>query len=188
MPLILGLTGQAGCGKGTVGTLLCERYGAELFTFSAYLRKTLDDLALEPSRDHLIKLSEALRGAFGETALSHAVARDALASTAPVVVVDGIRREADFIPALQSLPDFHLIAVEAEPRVRYERILQRGEKAGETSMTWEAFLADEQRSTEQTIPAVMAQASIHLRNDGTLDALNTQLDQIMRDLGATPAS
>jgi len=180
MPLIIGLTGQAGSGKGTVGAYLRDQYGASFLTFSSSLRKTLETLALEPSRDNMIKLSEALRTAFGEDVLSRAIARDALASAAPVVVVDGIRRVDDIITTLQSLPNFHLVAVEADPRVRYERLTQRGEKSDETTMTWEDFLANEQRSTEQTIPAVMAQASIHLRNDGTLEEIQQQTDKMMQ--------
>jgi dephospho-CoA kinase len=182
MPLIIGLTGQAGSGKGTVGAYLRERYGAEFLTFSSYLRKTLETLALEPSRDNLVKLSETLRHTFGEDAISHAVARDAYASTASVVVVDGIRRIDDVISTLQQLPDFHLVSVDSDPRMRYERLTQRGEKSDEATMSWEDFLANEQRSTEQTIPAVMAQASIHLRNDGTLEEIHQQVDEMMRQL------
>lgn len=181
MPLIIGLTGQAGSGKGTVGTYLRDHYGAEFLTFSSYLRKTLEMLALESSRDNMIKLSEALRHAFGEDAISHAIAQDALKSTAPVVVVDGIRRPQD-ITVLQTLPHFHLVAIDGgDARTRYERLTTRGEKTDDAT-SFDYFLELEQRPTEQTIPAVMAQASIRLRNDGTMEDIQKQVDEMMQQL------
>ncbi|MEN9558064.1 MAG: hypothetical protein RL141_433 [Candidatus Parcubacteria bacterium] len=183
MPLIIGLTGQAGSGKGTVGTYLRDTYGADFLTFSSYLRKTLESLALDVSRDNLVKLSETLRSTFGEDAVSRAIARDAMASSAAIVVVDGIRRIDDVVSTLQKLPHFHLVAVEATPRVRYERLTHRGENTDEMAMTWEQFQAQEQRSTEVTIPEIMAKAEIHLENSGDLSALTAQVDAMLQTLG-----
>lgn len=180
--LIIGLSGQAGCGKGTVADHLRERYGAKYIRFSAFLGETLDLLALPRSRENLIKLSEALRKTFGEDALSYAVQQHAIHSTETVVVIDGIRRPEDILP-LEALPQFQLIAIEADPKTRFERMKQRGEKPGETQMTWEQFLAEENAPTEITIPLVMERAQIHLKNNGTREDLIAKIDALMESVG-----
>lgn len=180
--LILGLTGQVGSGKGFICDYLIKEYGAEMFKFSTYLSRALDVMALENSRDNLVRMSEALRNAFGEDALSHALASDASKSTAPLAVVDGIRRPED-LAGLEPLPNFKLAAVEADQKIRYSRIANRGEKTDEASMTWDDFVAIENRSTEITVPMTMARASLHIENNGTSDELTARLDALMAEFG-----
>ena len=180
--LILGLTGQIGSGKGYVAEYLAKRFSAKIFKFSTYLLRALDVLALEQSRDNLIKMSEMIRAGFGEDALSHALAHDASLSDAPLVVVDGIRRIED-IAGLKSLHNFRLAAVEVDQRTRYERIANRHEKTEETGLTWEDFLVQEKRSTEVTVPETMARATLRLQNNDTIEELERQIDALMTELG-----
>lgn len=179
--LIIGLTGRLGSGKGYAAAYLERRYGGVTFKFSAYLSQALDVMALENSRDNLVKLSEALRREFGEQVLSYALAKDAVASDAPVVVVDGIRR-VDDLAALEPLPNFALVAVEATPEIRFKRIAGRGEKTDEQGISYEEFMAQEQRSTEITVPTVMARASHRISNDGTVEELERAVDDLMNSL------
>lgn len=182
--LILGLTGQLGSGKGYIASYLRDHYAAEVIKFSGYLSKVLGVMALEQSRDNLIRVSEALRREFGEQTLSFAVARDAVSSSAPLVVIDGIRRVED-VAALEPLPNFVLVAVIASPEIRFARIGRRGEKTDEIGLSWEEFQAQEARSTEVTIPAVMQRASHRIENNGTLDELNAQIEGLLKKLKLT---
>lgn len=182
---IIGLVGQQGSGKGAAASILKEKYGAVTFRFSAILGDILNRLSREKTREHLIAISEALRKTFGEDALSYAISRDVLASTSSIVIVDGIRRIED-IAALEPLPIFHLIAITAPDNIRYERMKGRGEKEGESSMTWEQFLADEKASTEVTIPSVVSRAWKTIDNSGTPQDLETQLIQILAQLDIQP--
>jgi dephospho-CoA kinase len=183
--LILGLTGQIGSGKGHICDYLIRRYGAQMFKFSTYLSRSLEVMGLENSRDNLIRMSEALRKTFGEDALSHALAIDASKSMAPLAVVDGIRRPEDLV-GLEPLPNFKLAAVDADAKTRYGRIANRGEKTDEAAMSWDDFLAVEKRSTEVTVPATMARATLHIENNGTPEELEAHLDALMAELGISP--
>ena len=179
--LIIGLVGQQGCGKGTVSKILQEKYGAELFRFSAILNDILGRLSLPQDRNHFIKLSEALRETFGEDVLAYAIERDAVNSKSDIIVIDGIRRPEDIV-ALEPLPQFKLIEIAAKPEIRFARMQGRGEKHGETERSYEEFLAEEQRSTEVTIPLVAKRAWKTLENDGTVAELETALDVLMHEL------
>jgi len=180
--LILGLVGQAGCGKGTVVDILREKYGADYTRFSSIMGDILMRLHLEKTRSNFIKLSETLRHTFGEDVFSYALEGEVVTSLKDVVVIDGIRRLDDIV-ALEPLPNFKLVAIDAPAKLRYERMKKRGEKASETEMTWERFLEEEKGSTEVTIPGVMARAWKTISNAGTREELETTVHQMMKELG-----
>lgn len=183
--IIIGLVGLPGCGKGTVADILKNAYGADYSRFSAILLDILKRLSLATDREHFTALSESLRKTFGEDVMSYAVERDAATSTKDIVVIDGIRRPEDIV-ALEPLPIFKLVAVDADAKLRYERMKKRGEKATESAMTWEQFQAEEQLPTEITIPGVMKRAWKTLKNDGTPEELVASVHAMMQELGFTP--
>lgn len=183
--LIIGLVGRQGSGKGTAAKLLQKTYGADLYRFSAVIGDILNRLAIEKSRDNMIKMSETLRKAFGEDVFAYAVENDVMKSTAGLVVIDGIRRIED-LAALEPLPQFKLIEIAAPAKVRYERMKGRGEKSGESKMSWEEFSSQEQAPTEITIPSVAARAWKAIDNGGTPEELEQRLDAVMAELGRTP--
>jgi dephospho-CoA kinase len=179
---IIGLVGTPGSGKSAVTEYIVSQYGGEQFRFSDFLSHVLQKMNLEKTRDNMIRLSVALRNEFGEDLFSHAIAAEALRSEAHLVLVDGIRRPED-LAAFRPLPNFHLIAVNADPKLRFERIKHRGEKSGEMNMSWETFLKEEQAPTEVTIPITMTYANETVMNDGSLEELRAKIDEIMQKIG-----
>lgn len=179
--IILGLCGLQGCGKGTAADLLQREYGAAYFRFSSILSDILQRLSIEKSRENYIALSEALRKQFGEDALSYAIEKAALLSPNDLVVIDGIRRPEDIV-ALEPLPIFRLVAIDVPAKMRFERMKQRGEKAGENLMTWEQFLSDEEAPTEITIPLVMQRAWKTISNADTHEAFEERIRATMKEL------
>jgi dephospho-CoA kinase len=183
--LIIGLVGRQGAGKGTTAKFISERYGAVLIKYSDILRAILDILAIDVTRENLVKLSETLRGSFGEDVFAFAVDKQVRKSGAPLVVVDGIRRVED-VAALESLPHFRLVAVTASARQRFDRMKQRGEKMREQDMTWDEFVMDEIAPTENSISAIAERAWKNIDNSGSPEDLSRQVDAIMTELGIPP--
>lgn len=179
--LIIGLVGRQGSGKGTAAKILQEKFGAELYRFSAILGAVLDRLAIDKSRDNLITLSTVLRQGFGEDVLAYAIEQEALNAKSDIVVIDGIRRIED-LAALEPLPQFKLVEIAAPAKVRYDRMTHRGEKSGESEMTYEQFTEQEQAPTEITIPSVAARAWKAIDNSGSAQELETKIDEMMRDI------
>ena len=180
--LILGLVGQAGCGKGTATDILREKYGAGYYRFSAILQEILDQLAVDKTRENFVTLSEMVRNAFGEDVLSYALEKRAVTATEDVVIVDGIRRLED-LAALEPLPHFKLIAIDVPVDVRFKRIKGRGEKSGEKNLTMKEFLKQEQLPTEVTIPSVMKRAWKTISNTGTQKDFEGEINHLMKELG-----
>jgi dephospho-CoA kinase len=179
---ILGVVGTQGSGKNYISEYIIAHYGGDHFTFSDFLSHVLVKMAIPKTRDNMIKLSVVLRKEFGEDLLSHAIAAESLRSQADIVLVDGIRRAGDLV-AFRPLPNFTLIGVNADPKLRYERMKKRGEKAGETDMTWEQFEETEKASTELTIPEAMTFAQHVIMNDGTKEELEARIDEVMKAIG-----
>lgn len=183
--LLLGLVGLQGCGKGTFADLLRDRYGAGYFRFSAVISDILTRLAIEKNRDNYTKASVALRQAFGEDVFSYALETAALQAKEDIVVIDGIRRPEDIV-ALEPLPHFHLIAIDADAKIRFDRMKLRGEKATEANMTWEKFLAEEHLPTEVTIPFVMDRATYRLSNNGSRAEFEQAAKALLTSFGLHP--
>lgn len=177
--IIIGLTGLIASGKGTVKKYLVEKHGAKDCRFSTILRDILNRLDLQVNRDNLIELSTSLREKFGQDLLSKAIAKDAKNLDANIVVIDGIRRMDD-INHLMGIPGFVLVSVDANPKVRYERLVKRNENAGDDKKTYKDFQADHKRETEMTIPGVMKHATESIENSGSLKDLYKQIDLIIK--------
>jgi dephospho-CoA kinase len=179
---ILGIVGTPGSGKSYVTEYIINHYGGDHFRFSDFLSHVLTKMNLPQTRENMIKMSVSLRSEFGDDLFSHAVAAEALRSEADLVLVDGIRRLGD-LAAFRPMPNFTLIGVNADAKLRYERMKKRGEKATETNMTWEQFEQEEKAPTEVTIPETMTYANETILNDGTRDELDAKIDGLMKKLG-----
>ena len=179
--IILGLVGPIASGKDTVKKYLEKKYGATGCRFSSILRDILERIDLPNSRENMQELSTILRQKFGEDILAKAIASDAIKLKSNIVVVDGVRRMAD-IKFLKNTPGFYLVAVDAEPKIRYERLVKRGENAGDAGKTHSQFLKDHQYETELAIPMLMKKAKYKLDNNDSLADLHKQIDKLIKNL------
>ncbi len=89
------------------------------------------------------------------------------------------------VASLRELDGFVLLAVEAPPRVRYDRELERRREGA--GGTFEDFLALEAQedSTDpnaQQLSATIALADHTLTNDGALPDLERRVDELLGDL------
>ena len=127
---------------------------------------------------NLQKLSTILRGGFGEDLLAKVIAFDASNLISEIVVIDGVRRIAD-IKYLKDLPNFYLVKIEVDPKIRYERLKARNENKGDSEKTFEQFLADQNNEADREIPSVMESTKWSINNNGTLEELYPQIDTLI---------
>lgn len=179
--IIIGLVGELASGKDVTKKYLEINYGASCHRFSTILRDLLNRLYLPITRENMQTISTTLRHQFGEDLLAKIITADAKNDHHEIVVIDGIRRDADMI-YLKTLPGFVLFSIEVAAETRYQRLIKRKENADDASKTYEEFLIDSQRETELAIPKVMSQANYKLNNNGTLNELYAQIENIIIDL------
>lgn len=179
--LILGFVGPLASGKEAAKKYLEEKYGSSGYRFSTMLRDILNRIYVPVTRENLQDLSLDLRNRFGSDALARVITEDVKNDKNDIVIVDGIRRMDDIVN-LKNVAGFYLVSIEAKEEIRYERMKLRNENVGDNQKTFADFIADSKREAELEIPAVMNNARFTINNDGTLEDLYKQIEEIIINL------
>jgi dephospho-CoA kinase len=178
---IIALTGPIASGKDATKKYLEEKYGAKSVKFSQILRDVLNRVNVPLERENLQLLSTVLRQNFGEDLLARNIAEDAKRLDSQIVILDGVRRLAD-IEHAKKLEGFVLVKIEADSKLRYERAVLRNENVGDSEKTFEQFLKDHESEADKEVPIVMEQAAVSLDNNGTLEDLHAQIDELLENI------
>lgn len=170
---IIGLTGTNGSGKGAAAEFFMSQ-GYAYLSLSDLIREELRQKNREVSRDNLIKMGNHLRKKFGADIL----ARRTMEYVRGKTIIDSIRnpREVEY---LQSQKSFILLAIDAPPEVRYERVVSRGRN--ESAQTFEEFIAKEREEMTnlekgQQLQRCMEMADHLILNEGTLEEFHRKLE------------
>ena len=178
--IILGFVGPMSSGKGTACEYLIKNYNASYYRYSTIVRDVLTRLGQEQTRANMQILSLSLRQLFGEDLFAKVMAKDVNKDKNKLICVDGIRRPEDII-YLSGIPGFHLISIDADEKIRYERIIKRSENPDDAKKTFAQFKIDQSKETETTIPSAMALAEIILDNSFGLNSLHGKLDKLIKE-------
>ena len=180
--MIIGITGTIGAGKGTVVEYLKSHHNFSHYSVRDVLIEELNKRVIDLSRDSMVAIANELRekngaGYFMEVLLKKAVEKGGNA------VIESVRTTGEIETLRAKAPDFYLLAVDADPAVRYERIKKRGSSSDDVS--YKKFLADEARESHhqekwlQNLPACISEADFKLTDNGTFDDLHGQIDKIL---------
>lgn len=176
---IIALTGPIASGKGTVKKYIEEKYSGKDCRFSTIMRDILNRMGEENSRENLQKISQMLRENFGQDILAKIIAKDIGRLDGDLIVVDGVRRLTD-IEFLKKMNGFILVRIDADPKTRYKRVVARNENKGDDKKTYEQFLKDHEADSDYEVPIVMSHASKALDNNGDLQNLYKQIDELLK--------
>lgn len=179
--IIIGLAGQLASGKEEAKKYLEEEHGAGSYRMSSILRDVLNRLYIPIERINLQSLSLALRDCFGSDTLARVIAEDAKNDSHEIVIIDGVRRLDDIVK-LKDLPNFYLVSIDADPKIRYERMKLRNENGGDAEKSYAQFLEDGAREAELQIPEVMSKAKFKINNNGSKTELYKQLEDMLTTL------
>ncbi|MFA5358379.1 MAG: AAA family ATPase [Patescibacteria group bacterium] len=179
--IILGFVGEMVSGKGTACKYLKEKYNAPSYRFSTILRDVLDRLYLEINRKNMQNLSMILRQNFNENIFAKVIAEDVKNDPAQIITVDGVRRLAD-ISYLKEIPGFYLIYLTADEKIRYQRIIDRGENTDDKNKTFAEFQVEQHAEAENEIGPTGQTANLTITNNGTLAELQEQIEKILKKI------
>lgn len=183
--IVFGLTGKNASGKGTVAEIL-KKKNFTYHSLSDSLRDELKSLKKEETRENLIDIGNELREKGGPGVLADKLIPKLNFDNNHIV--DSIRNPLEVISLRKEtlLRRFFLISVDANSRLRYDRLCSRG-RIGDTD-SWEKFVEQEKKEennddpNKQQLSRTMQMADYNIDNSGTLEELEAQVNKIISSL------
>ena len=179
--ITIGITGTLGAGKGTIVDYLQKEKGCSRCSARAFRIDEIKARGMEVDRDSMTLVGNDLRAQHSPSWIIEQLYQQAQAS-GKNCIIESIRTPGE-VDALRSKPNFYLFAVDAAPRVRYDRAVLRGSETDH--IDYDTFLANEQREMDnadpnkQNLKYCIQQADYCFDNNGTIDDLNQQVEQVL---------
>lgn len=176
---ILWITGTLAAGKGTTVEYLTSQKGYTHYSVREFLKKEIRKRNLILDRDTLREVANELRANYGPAYIVEQLYLQAKQAGGKAII-ESIRARGE-IEALQQYPDFFLLAIDAEPALRYTRAVERGSETDHISreafQRQEAAELDNNDPHKQNLVDCMQKADLLLLNNGTKEDLYAQLTQ-----------
>ncbi|MEG2070253.1 MAG: hypothetical protein RR034_02630, partial [Bacteroidales bacterium] len=157
------------------------------FSVRGYLIKEAQKRKMEINRDTFVSLANELRAQHSPSFIIDELYEQALLSKQNSII-ESIRTPGE-IDSLRKKGNFILLAVDANPNLRYHRITARNSETDHVSFL--TFIENEQREMNSTDPnkqnlsKCIAAADYILENNGNFDELHAQIDHIVDKCGIT---
>lgn len=179
--MLIGITGTDGAGKGVIVEYLVEKKGFAYYSARQLWVDEINRRGLEAKRENMRIVANDLRRQHGNDYLVAAYVEKMKEEGVENAIIESIRAiaEAETLKRHGGI----LIAIDADQRLRYERIVGRASESDR--VTFEQFAAQEALEMNDPDPngmqkeKVMQMADYTIMNNGTLDELHVQIEETL---------
>lgn len=182
--IIIGITGTLGAGKGTIVDFLVREMGFRHYSVRGFISEEIVKRGLIVNRDSMVLVANDLRSKHSPSYIVDCLYSEAI-STDSNCIIESIRTPGEII-SLREKGSFHLLAVDADPKIRYNRIFER---RSETDLiSFETFIRNEAREmtsdnpNHQNLRKCIELADFVLTNDGTVGELENQVTRVLEEI------
>ena len=149
-----------------------------------YLIKEIEKRGLAVNRDNMVEVANDLRKKHSPSYLAEQLFKQAERS-GQNCIIESLRTPGE-VEALRKKGSFYLLAVDADPKTRYNRIVQRQSETDQVS--FEEFLENEKREmvstdpNKQNLSKCIEMADFKLDNSGTIEELYKQANNVLQKI------
>lgn len=182
--IIIGLVGKNCSGKCEAIKYLVGKYKFASSSLSDRIREEIIKKGQEITRENLQQTAGDLRKEFGPYVLAKRTWENILEQGTEKTVIDSVR-SIEEVKFFKDLPHFYLIAIKANPKLRFERMTKRANRGQADPSTWEEFVKSEERDDTgdgRNIEACMEMADFRITNEETKEELYKKLDEVMEKI------
>ena len=149
-----------------------------------FITQEINRRGLPVNRDSMVLVANDLRANHSPSYIAEELHKQAIAS-GKNCIIESLRTVGE-IDSLRAKGNFHLFAVDADQKIRYDRAFSR---ASETdNVNFMTFVENEEREMTSTDPnkqnlsACIKLADFVIENNGTVDDLNIKIEAILEKI------
>ena len=182
--IIIGITGTLGAGKGTIVDCLVNKNAFVHYSVRDYLIKEIEKRNLAVNRDTMTSVANDLRAKNSPSFVTDQLYKQAKIS-GKNCIIESIRTPGEII-SLKEKGSFYLFAVDADPKLRYERIKLRNSETDHIS--FDVFMENEKReytstdANKQNLKKCIEMADFVFQNNGTIEKLYFEVEGVLKEV------
>ena len=178
---VLAVVGMPGSGKGEF-SIIAEDMGIPVVVMGDVIREEVKKLGLPPTDESMGIVARTLREKHGLAAIAHVCVPVITGLQADIVLVDGVRGDAEVALFSESFPDFSLVSIDAPLSTRFTRLSERGRSDDLQDIS--ELIARDERECSFGLGRAMELASVRIDNTGTREAFQEKVREYLTRMKA----
>ena len=173
---VIGVVGMPASGKGEFARIAAGT-GIPVIVMGDMIRKAVKDAGLEPTDANFGATATRLRAERGMDAIGQLCVPEVRRQESPLVLIDGIRGDAEVNLFRREFPRFTLIRIESSFENRLSRLAARG-RTDDFKTAAELENRDE-RELGWGLGKALVQADMCMENNGTLGEFSADVHELL---------
>jgi dephospho-CoA kinase/pyruvate-formate lyase-activating enzyme len=180
---VIGVVGMPASGKGEFARIASTMH-IPVIVMGDMIRNAVKEGDMDPTDANLGAMANKLRAERGMDAIAHLCIPEIQRQTAPLVLIDGIRGDAEVALYRRIFPGFTLISIDSSFENRLSRVAVRGRS--DDFQTADELHNRDERELRWGLGKALKQADVPVKNNGTLDEFSVTVKKLLNKIRNDP--
>jgi dephospho-CoA kinase len=177
---VIGVVGLPASGKSELSKIAIAM-GIPVIVMGDMIRTAVKEAGLEPDDANFGATANRLRAERGMDAIARLCIPEIRKQSAPLILIDGIRGDAEVALFRKHFSGFVLVAIDSSFENRLARIAARARTDDFSSA--DALRNRDEREQRWGLLSALKSADRHIRNDGTLEEFARAVRKLLGEIG-----